>query len=417
MTLPSAFRTAHVRALDRSPAQAPPPSECLRVDRVAQGSLAAAVGVVAGDQLAEVDGQRASEVDPALAEHFAARRSYRFYSPMSQEETRLEASGIALGIELSPTAQSLAAGFDPDDFDPESLYALWAQGEFAVLGRLSQQAVSRRTPSGLMGRLRGKSGDERNTPALVLLGAALYERGDRGKAQPLFDEFGSEYVDAWTQNYAGILEYYAARDALAAGDEEGALDLAWLAHEHCCCDRTAALVGELTGETPPRHPKLWIGRPYPASYHLPVLEPGALSDGGTHAALGTVLASMGEGQIFLVCLLATYRGNGPYNDFMRRFRNYAWFFPDNLRGLHVITMERERRVDRAYWYEAEDDCRRRGLPFDVLFDPDGEKTMALEPTGSPYVLAVDRNGVVLEEGQLEEVDFWVALGRVGVGCA
>ena len=49
-----------------------------------------------------------------------------------------------------------------------------------------------------------------------------------------------------------------------------------------------------------------------------------------------------------------------------------------------------------------------GLPIQVMAE-DGEVTMTLEPTVSPYILMLDKRGVVVCEGQPDDADFWDVL--------
>ena len=118
------------------------------------------------------------------------------------------------------------------------------------------------------------------------------------------------------------------------------------------------------------------------------------------------------GQVLIVCLLATYRGNGPYNDFMDRHLGFARHFGEFVSGLHVVTQASERPADRDYWFTNEDEALAQNLPVEILHDADGEVTHAVEPTGSPFVVALARDGTVLTEGALEQVELWDALAKV-----
>src|SRR6185295_5781571 len=111
----------------------------------------------------------------------------------------------------------------------------------------------------------------------------------------------------------------------------------------------------------------------------------------------------GPGELFAVCLLATYRGNGPYNDFMMRYLNFARWFAPFLKGLHVVTMERERPKDRPHYLRGEDAVVEAGLPLERLLE-DGELTAVVEQAGSPFVVLLDRDKCVLAEGELSSVE-------------
>jgi hypothetical protein len=117
---------------------------------------------------------------------------------------------------------------------------------------------------------------------------------------------------------------------------------------------------------------------------------------------------MAPHQLFCVCLLASYRSNGPYYDFLGRYHNFATHFGPFLAGMHAVTTEARRYPNRAYHYEREDEVRVLPLPFEVLLEQ-GEVVRALNPSGSPFVLLLDRQGTIVYEGDLDVVDWWEAL--------
>lgn len=77
--------------------------------------------------------------------------------------------------------------------------------------------------------------------------------------------------------------------------------------------------------------------------------------------------------------------------------------------LHVITEIAERYKGRPHYFETEDKVRADKAPFEILFDPEGEVGRMYRPTGSPFVMAVDRHRTILSEGEMEGVDLWRAL--------
>ena len=108
---------------------------------------------------------------------------------------------------------------------------------------------------------------------------------------------------------------------------------------------------------PPLKVPRWTGRAFPVSYSLSTLE----GDKKT-VALRETLAAMAPHQLLCVCLLANYRSNGPYYDFLNRYHNYATYFAPYLAGLHVITAEPKRYADRAPTTSAKTRCARCRCP-------------------------------------------------------
>jgi hypothetical protein len=143
-----------------------------------------------------------------------------------------------------------------------------------------------------------------------------------------------------------------------------------------------------------------------------VPEQGSVGASGDLAPLSHIaMVLIGEGEVLGVCLLANYRGNGPYNDFMWRYHNSATWFPRFLRGLHVLTLEPERHPDRPQYFHGEDQVRADGLPLEMLLE-DGHVTAAVQQTTSPLVVLLDRHRRVRYEGDLGSVDLWNTLASM-----
>ncbi len=400
------FIARQIEELRRSPSPAPPdPGACLRVSRVASPSPAAHAGIGRGDLLVEIDGKPASSVTADPESHMASARAYRFHLPAKGEEVSLRTTGIALGATLRPTTQAIVARCRRRMAEPENLALLWEAGEFASLEALAADTLRRRRrPLVSLVRLvvRVPAND---TPAYLLWGAALYELGRREEAARVFDEYDELYAGNWTTNYMAVSAYYRARQALDSGNRDLALERLEQAHAQHDFDRIADLAEQLSGVRPER-PSVWRGRPFPLRYELPIL-----GDGARRASLEAALASMGAGQILLVCLLATYRGNGPYNVFVARYRHAAVHLREHLHGLHVITMRPDRSARSPHYYAEEDRAVADGLPLVVLHDIDGAVTEVVDPEGSPWIFALDRTGAIVHDEIDDATDLWDALGR------
>jgi len=74
-------------------------------------------------------------------------------------------------------------------------------------------------------------------------------------------------------------------------------------------------------------------------------------------------------------------------------------------------MEKQRYPDRPQYFKAEDEVRAASLPMELLLE-DGELSAAVQQTGSPFVLLLDRARRVRYEGELASVDLWDTLAAV-----
>lgn len=384
-----AFINAQIRNLTRTPnVRMPRPSQCLMVTKLATPSLAAHAGVALKDFLVSLDAVPAAGISPDTFTIRARTHEWCFYSRTRHELITLDASGIEPGVKLQHTPDGIRERYNPKTSPSSDLEVLWEARDFKSLEDLSRKTLA---------------AGERDHPALAFLGAALYETGRKAEGIALVDEFAQNFASHWTMNFAGIAYSYLAQNLLAKGDGEAGIGMLQTAFEYNPCPRLADLVEKHTGVRPPLETPLWLGRRFP-DYTLPRLD-----SGGPGVSLAATLAGLTDRQLLAVCLLASYRGNGPYNQFMLRYHNFATWFSSFLKGLHVITMESKRPDDRAYYLKGEDAVKASRLPLDLLLES-GSLTGEVQQPGSPFVVLLDRAGVVRYEGELDSVGLWETLG-------
>ena len=388
----TAFIAGHVKALRREPsARMPRPVGCLVAEKVARRCVAAAAGIAPGDLLSLVDGSPAARESPKLYNHRASKRLYTFYSKARRELVELATTGIEIGTTLDYTAEAVHTRFKPADPDPSALERLWQLGDCAALLQLSRAALA----------VEGNQG----TPALLFEGVGLWEKGEYQPGLERIQQYLSRYGSDWTMNYRAAGMHYLGLEALRLGHKEVGLQKLKDAFAYSPLESTADAIAEVTGVRPPLNVPVWTGRRFPIEYALPTLEGEKKT-----VSLGDTLRAMAPHQLLCVCLLASYRSNGPYADFLNRYHNYASHFAPFLAGLHVLTMEPKRYPDRAYHYSREDEARALPVPFELLLEQ-GEVVGELAPSGSPFIMLLDAQGTILSEGELDGVEFWDALAR------
>jgi hypothetical protein len=388
------FIRSQVKELKHTPnVRLPKPAQCMIVTRLAPRSPAAYAGVSPKDLLVSLDGEPAASLSPQTYALQSDEHRWLFYSRPRHELVLLHATGIEPGVTLQLTTDAIKERYVPARSSPSELECLWEARDWAALETLSAATLA-------------ASGKDRDTPALLFLGGALVETGRRGEGMALVDQYMKSFASHWTMNFTGIGTYYQALALLARGEKEHGTRLLHTAFEHDRCARIADALQKATGTRPPLEEPRWLGKPFPIDYCLPRLQ----APGETVSLEGT-LALLGPEQLLAVCLLASYRGNGPYEDFMRRYLHYSRWFSRFLPGLHVVTMEKERYPDRPHYFKAEDEVRAASLPLELLLE-DGELTAAVQQTGSPFIVLLDRARRVRYEGELASVDLWDTLASV-----
>ena len=380
-----AFINSQVRQLTRTPnVRMPRPSQCLIVTKIAPVSLASHAGVALKDFLISLDGMPAGDISPDTYTNRGRVHEWCFYSRARHELITLEATGIEPGVKLQPTPDGLKERYNPKTSSAADLEVLWEARDFKGLEDLCRITLAVR---------------DRDHPALAFLGASLYESGRKAEGVNLIGEYVRNFASHWTMNFTGIAYSYLALDLLSRGGQEAGTSMLRAAFEYHASPRIADLVEKHTGERPPLETPLWLDRVFP-DYNLPRLE-----GPGPPISLSETLATLGVRQVLGVCLLASYRGNGPYNDFMMRYHNFATWFAPYLKGLHVITMEKERPQERPYYFKAEDDVKAARLPLEMLLET-GDLSAQIGQRGSPFIVLLDPTGRVRYEGELDSVAMW-----------
>jgi hypothetical protein len=396
------FIDLQIRSVERwSVPESPDRSQCLVVERVARTCVAATAGVVVGDLVVAVDDEPAVVTQPRSDDDLLAARRFLFYNDERSEHIRLDVTGIDIGVELGPTAESIDGAYRRGD-DASRLSALWHMGEWKLLEELARfEATGKRRRAGVLGRLFAKKPGP--TPATLLMGAAVFEQGRVTEGLTLIERYTEARTEAGPDELLGIALFYLGRAAEAAGDIEAAVDRLSLAHSHCPSERIAARLEELTGDRAgPRRPTAWQGELFPFPYRLNPIEGER-----PPVSLGATFADMPEDQLLAVCLAGEGRAAPRYFEFLSRFRGYARFAASYLHGLHVLVCGDG--TDSSDALAAEERLRGQEVIIEVLRDADGRVHEALAAGAPPDVLLLSASGKICHRGTLDSIDFWDAL--------
>jgi len=397
------FIRQHVRKVAKRPTRASEaPQAGFVVRDVAGVSVAAAARVQVGDLLHTIDGEPSALASPREFRDPEQTHVYGFYSPARREERRLAATGIPLGIELRKNSAAVLHALARGQREFSDLAALWEWQDWkglesACLTFLGAQSLGRRTEDLYLS-------ETWPTPASLLLGAARYERGETVLGVSIMNEFVEQYASHWTRDFLAIAYYYAGIDAIHMGQRHAGmkrLEEAFAMHPF---DAIAEQYEQLSGRRLVRR-KQWEGHRFPVDYCLKCCE------GRETVGLFEVLRRMSANELLVVCLLSSFRANGPYSDFMFDYLRYSAYFADRLAGVHAITVEPDSTSCQDWWFEGEQAVREAGLPFELLHDEDHRVTATIQQRGSPLVLFLDAHGTVLHEGGFDEVAFWRMLER------
>lgn len=366
------------------------------VKRISGNSPAAVIGIKEGDFLLDVNGVRA--IDRDLWEWSSQSDHHKYTYCLSDNKIlQVDTNGIPLGVELAKTTEAVIKQYDNADGEPEDLADLWEREEDQTIIYLVDNW-----------KRKGILWFEKYVPdflsrifllhdiEVLFVAVALYEKGLYEEALNYLLRYVDEYLNRWTTQYHGIAFYYLAKNFQRTGDEENAREFFEKAYGYSRIDRIKKECLALGGEVEEEY--LWKGKKFPLDYSLPLLD-----DRNKSLSLIDCLQQMENHQLFIVCSLGMYRSNGPYDEFMKRFLVLQQYFGDVFAGLHVITSGDENQ----HWTENEDEAKRRGLNFSILFDHDDNLTVKTLSTGSPDIFLLDNKKIIIEHQKLNtEVDVW-----------
>lgn len=393
------------------------PHTCLTVDKVAPVSIAAAAGIRQGDLLVEVDRTPAFNVNFKEMTDPHARHRYRLFRPSAHEWREVTATGAPLGVRLAPSTEALVNRAGWRGFEWDDLVTLWERQDWGALARAAGRIQSPPLWLQLVGMFVGGGTSREGSPASLMLAAARYELGRPQEAMPGIREYRLRWQKDWTVNFMAIAQYYFGLDAIRTGDEAKGLQDLMQAYETWPSERIREKIEEVTGRDLPRKTSPLENKPFSVNYSLPY------ENSKGQANLAASVRELERDQLQVLCLLGSYRVNGPYIDFLTYCMRLVRHFPDYLAELHVVCesttasklansdlKEEARDAIRSFLVE-EEQLRKQGLPFVVLHDEEGTLGAAVGLRSSPHVLVLDFRGTVLHDGEFDEVKFWELLAR------
>lgn len=401
------FRSRLVLSVDRRTGNPPAARDCLVVERISKYSPLADYGVQPGT-LVQVEELEEGLLDPTLIAKPHGQLTYLFH--VNGELIRLRARPALLGINFARSVENIRTYFNPATDGHEPLFELWRQGAWEVLERTAMRSMG--AGAGLLGggslfsRFVGNAKPKAvDHPATLFYGAALVEMGRGDEGFPYVLDFKRQFGQKWGETYLAVATAYAGLQRIQADRRELGLQLLEESYKLWPLRKVKRALESVNGKAP--ETRVLYKRRFP-DYTLD--QP----DGRKGASLANTLAAMDDSQILLVVLLGGFRGSDAYNALMMRYMNFAAHFPDFVIGLHAATTVKDRTTDHhPEWFMGEDLAVQAGLPFIVLEDYRAFVQREAKPVRIPTVYALNREGIVLHEGDCTSADLWNALGRAG----
>ncbi len=379
-----------------TPAGTPPPlMHALRVEDVAEGSPAQSLGIQAGDFLLAVNSTPALNADVEELLLKGRRVDYGFYQPRAGQSLSIQTKALPLGIRTAPTSDGIVRKYRAEKlYGADDWFVLWERGDFE---HLRQAAIAAQATS-FVGKLLGKG--KPFPPAELMIAVSDIEAGRLEEGFSGLAQFEPQ-MHKWTTDFHALVYYYRALAARRAGDMSKARELIAFAIRANGGSRRIKALAEEMGVRSFDDSQL-LGR-------CPKLD-GTIEyifgrKGQTR--LTDILNEMPEGQILPLCLMASYRGNGPYD---RALGAYIYTWPHLSEILHpmvVLTDVKDRRKSRPHWLENEDLARKKKIPLLGCYDPESAFSEAFNLRAAPVFHALNKSGTVIWSGDLmNDFGYW-----------
>ncbi|MEE9348084.1 MAG: PDZ domain-containing protein [Robiginitomaculum sp.] len=390
-------------SVEKKPLPKPPPfSQTLQIDKVASGSPAESLRLRAGDKFLAINGAPALTAN--VAEIVAAGKpvKYRFFLPREKSFLEVEAkAGLPLGLLAAPSSDGIVAHYTKvAAFDTEGFMTLWEREDYPQI-RAACKIANKRVNVRSLGKLIGRP---KSMPfADFMLGICDIEIGDREAGYAAIYKFGGSKAYGYTGDITAVIDYYRALEMKRQGDSltyQDNMHSAYAAYPQSARITREALRAGVEINAPDGR----IGTKL-ADYNLTYLEGG---NGAT--TLHAIISDIPKAKIMPLCLMAGYRGNGPYNEALLPYIAVYPYAKDRLHPMTVMTNIADKRTDRPHWNSHEDLARENKCPLTVALEPEEQFAEDLNLRGAPEFVMINSDGIIIWSGDLHsDYAYWEML--------
>ena len=379
------------------------PFKIKHITEVFQGSPAAKMGIEPGDFLGIVNDQAAVDVDFDAVYGTSQEVYYFVHRPADSLSFHIHTSNLPLGIVAEFTSESILRRSDNYDAEEQELYQLWERGEWTTL--LKASAYFCQLDDFFVRLITKILRRKYEGPAILTHGIALYELGKKEKGLKQIQLYFDSYMQGWTTNWHALTYYYLGREELDKGNKVRAEELLYGSSHYCDCHVLEDRLNKLGIDVATKFP--WGGKRFPMDFKLQDLEEQG------HYQLSNLLAQLNDDALLYLCVMPSYRANGPYNDRVAVYEKIYDKFPESTSPFYVITDVKNLENSNDNWrIENEQRLIKAGKPIVLLFDEESRVAEVLEQTTSPNIYILNKEGVIINVGFDFKLDIiWTLLHR------
>lgn len=377
------------------------------ISLVAEGSPAQKLGLKAHDRLISIDGQPFTEQEDLDLTFRDSTVTYEFYIRASSTILSIEIDPVPIGIVAAPSSHNLLESLRTDNFPGwEAFHILWKRRDWNILLEASEKAYSN---NGISKIIRKAFKNFGKNPGMLYVGIALYEMDREEEGINIIIDFMNSIMNTCDTHEQALAYFYLSHWYGLIGHEEASIEYLKEA------DRDNANYFERIShevylkEIPPYVERYkWKGATFPIMYDLSVLQ-----DEHEDISLEHALRRLNDNQLLPVCVMPSYRDNGPYNTAMSCYLSMYHYIADHVAPMHIILDELVTKPGNEWRLTGENSCKKHGVPFHLLHDPYRSVSRALALEFSPVFYFLDKSGTIVYDGNLKTgADYWPIFGAL-----
>ncbi|MHA3915510.1 peroxiredoxin family protein [Halovulum sp. GXIMD14793] len=236
-----------------------------------------------------------------------------------------------------------------------------------------------------------------NTPAVLFDGIINYHKSKLALAHKSIMSYATDGMDNETVNYHTLTHYYIGMLSDDPQHRQQCFAQAFRDNQSRMerLNRLLLDQGVFQPDVADEDDALYIS----LDIELPRMERAG------YVSLAQLIAA-GAHELTPVCVMPSYRANGPYAEFMLNYARMSHHFLNHINPPIVVTDE-TLHGSTLHWKKVEDFVRGQGIPVRVLLDEDMMLATYLGQQYSPAIYVIDRQGKVQHDSGLDQpIDYW-----------
>lgn len=399
--------------------------------KVHPNSPAGLLGLKVGDILHAVNGGifDIDDLNKTLQPRkFGRSYTFDFLRPSSRQKLRVKSKTFPFGAQYGQTVESFSVDLRNGNPDPHDVSQFWISGDEGALAELWPyfEAYNLRLLNSGGAPYDGALPQTISSTAplahetvvwpghFTWLALCAAHAGQWERAQRVLETVEDHFDHSGD---SGLMSMFAAMATIRSmlAENRGFIEKAVEHIEHAIkmSPETEVLYRRLSKLThqqvsPPPSPFLGV-KPH---YDFPRQDPSQkFTQSPGRISLESAVKTLSAGEFILVCVMGSYRTNGPYVQGFERAHIPLARLNTRFKEVHILTSwNKVTSRDLPHWPAMEPKLQKSGVSVSLLFDEEDTLSQQLNLISAPTNLVVDHTGTVVATGWLGDDEvLWKAL--------